>query len=98
MSALLTSILVLTFLGILAGLVFCIWIGYKIVKDLTKKESAIVDKHTCKYTPELDRSIWQISTGIYHTGCGKEFNDSTDTGQPITDWMTYCPYCGGKVE
>lgn len=96
MNILLTTILILTFLGILSGLFFCIWVAYKVVTYTPN--TVVTEVKTCKYTPELDKSIWQIPTGNYHTACGKKFNDSTDTGQPITDWMTYCPYCGGKVK
>lgn len=88
MNTLLTTILALTFLGILSGLFFSIWAAYRIV---VFTPSLSLEVKTCKYKPI---SGWDYST--YKTECGKEFYDSTESGV-ITDWMTYCPYCGGKV-
>lgn len=34
----------------------------------------------------------------YSTQCGKEFFDATETGEPVTDWVDYCCYCGKKVK
>lgn len=34
----------------------------------------------------------------WETECGCDFHDATETGNPITDWATYCPYCGGEIE
>ncbi len=33
----------------------------------------------------------------YATGCDKEFFDASESGNPVTDWLNYCPYCGGRV-
>lgn len=90
MNTLLTTILVLTFLGILAGLFFCIWVAYKVATYTPNTVDTEVK--TCKYK---SLSGWEYST--YKTECGKEFYDSTESSV-ITDWMTYCPYCGGRVE
>lgn len=87
MSTLLTTILVLTFLGILSGLIFCIWVGYKLVIYSPDK----LGLHTCKYTP-IDE--W---SEIHDTQCGETFYNATE-GSTVQDWMNYCPYCGGKVK
>jgi hypothetical protein len=34
---------------------------------------------------------------IHKTDCGHEFHDSSETGNPVTDWLTFCPYCGNRV-
>ena len=43
------------------------------------------------------KCIWRGKYS-YATGCGKEFFDASETGDPVTDWLSFCPYCGGKVE
>lgn len=37
-------------------------------------------------------------SSIYKTSCGHEFHDSSETGNPVTDWVRFCPYCGKQVE
>jgi hypothetical protein len=34
----------------------------------------------------------------YKTACGHEFHDNSETGNPVTDWLSYCPYCSKRVE
>lgn len=33
---------------------------------------------------------------VFRTGCGKKFYNADDSAF-VTDWLTYCPYCSGKV-
>ena len=35
---------------------------------------------------------------ILSTGCGEDFYDASESGNPVTDWLNYCPYCGRKVK
>ena len=32
----------------------------------------------------------------YESGCGHGFANMQD-GDPVTDWATYCPFCGNKI-
>lgn len=75
------------------GLMFCIWVGYKLVTYSQVKPlvQPAHEEHTCRYT---SNGGWEYST--YKTECGKEFYDSTED-VVVQDWMSYCPYCGGKV-
>lgn len=47
----------------------------------------------------IQKCKWKggIGAAIYKTSCGHEFHDSSETGNPVTDWLRYCPYCGKKV-
>lgn len=33
----------------------------------------------------------------YSTECGNEFHNANE-GNPVTDWATHCPYCGGEID
>lgn len=47
----------------------------------------------CTWTKDADEL-----SGEHKTQCGEVFNDATESGNPVTDWVTYCPYCSGKVK
>lgn len=34
----------------------------------------------------------------YKTSCGNDFHDATETGDPVSDWAKFCPYCGREIE
>ncbi|AWB00234.1 hypothetical protein CU052_13425 [Vibrio harveyi] len=34
----------------------------------------------------------------YSTQCGRSFYDASESGNPITDLLSYCPYCAGQIE
>ncbi|CAH9016222.1 conserved hypothetical protein [Vibrio phage 193E37-1] len=40
---------------------------------------------------------WGIKDGVYTTNCGEDFYDASESGNPVTDWLNHCPYCGCKV-
>jgi hypothetical protein len=33
---------------------------------------------------------------IFKTGCERRFYNADDSSH-VTDWLTYCPYCSGRV-
>jgi len=41
---------------------------------------------------------WRPRAELYNTECGEKFFDSTESGNPVTDWLSYCPYCGKPVK
>ncbi|WP_252108942.1 MULTISPECIES: hypothetical protein [unclassified Halomonas] len=45
----------------------------------------------CRYTETSP-------TEIYKTSCGHEFYNAADDGCPVTDWLSFCPYCGKPAE
>lgn len=45
----------------------------------------------CRYDPQDEYN------SIFKTRCGHDFYNAADDGDHVTSWMTYCPYCGGKV-
>lgn len=34
----------------------------------------------------------------YKTQCGSIFHDATESGDPVTDWIKFCPYCSKSVK
>lgn len=40
---------------------------------------------------------WRYDGDLFKTNCGKSFIYATEDQSSITDWITYCPYCGKKV-
>ncbi len=34
----------------------------------------------------------------YTTECSNTFYDASESGNPITDSLTFCPYCGDKIK
>lgn len=91
---LISTVLFLTFTGLFIGLLVVAYCAVKLLSDMTKPTPTIklMTPPNCKYKSQ---GGWAYN--IYDTGCGKEFYDSTEDAV-VTDWMTYCPYCGGKVE
>lgn len=87
-------------ISIMSGLIFCIagvaflltsvaiWI-FKEIREEIRLSKRPSKKCTYKRFHELDD--WK-------TECGCDFHDATETGNPVTDWATYCPYCGGEIE
>lgn len=61
--------------------------GY-IVQDIIKSRPR--PKSVCDWTKstELDD---------YTTGCRNEFYDASESSNPVTDTLTYCPYCGDHI-
>lgn len=57
-------------------------------------------KEISKPSNTEDESLcdWKSDGEIFKTNCGNSFFDATESGNPITDWITYCPYCGDKVK
>jgi len=45
----------------------------------------------CKWVSSGDTSC-----SIYETSCEQTFYNANDEN-PVTDWATHCPYCGGKI-
>jgi hypothetical protein len=81
---------ILTVLGVCIFLTFIfvlmtMYYGYKQITLLPKNDKC----KWVKYSDEL--------SGEHVTQCGEIFNDATESGNPVTDWVKYCPYCGGKV-
>ena len=77
----------LTILGAFLLLFFVIGYIYKeIKKDNTVQEPV-------KYCHWREQD-----SGLLRTGCGEDFYDASESGNPATDWLNYCPYCGSKVE
>ncbi len=38
------------------------------------------------------------SYSTYGTGCGNSFWNASEDGCQVTEWATYCPYCGGEID
>lgn len=81
---------VMSILSVCIFLVFifvlmAIYYGYKQIRDCRE------DK--CKWKKDKDEL-----SGEYTTHCGHVFNDATESGDSVTDWVKYCPYCAGEVK
>jgi hypothetical protein len=62
-------------------------LAFSVANDWGEKEPDNVPATDC---------VWRGVTE-YKTGCGNIFYDAAETGNPITDWATYCPYCGKTI-
>ncbi len=72
-------------------LLLIIFVALYIIMDIRRdKKSRKVIEGFCEYSR-------QSLLDDYTTGCGNEFHDSSETGNPVTDWATFCPYCGNKI-
>jgi len=84
----LMGVLSLCGVGVAALLVF---VFVYIANDMIKTRNKQCRESNCKWDKNGDLDI-------YSTSCDHEFFDATESGNPPTDWLTYCPYCSGKVK
>lgn len=68
---------------VLFGALLIVSILIKLAIEIVKEKNP----SACKWKGE----------GEYETACGNRFFDSTESGNPITDWAKYCPYCGRVI-
>lgn len=49
---------------------------------------------------KVRRCLWLRSSEMddYTSGCRHSYYDASESGNPITDALTYCPYCGGVID
>lgn len=85
---------IMTVLSVCIFLVFvfvlmAIYYGYRQISALPKHKN----NKSCEWYKDTDEL-----SGEHKTQCGEVFNDATESGNPVTDWITYCPYCPGKVK
>ncbi|UZV41323.1 TMhelix containing protein [Vibrio phage vB_VpaM_R16F] len=86
--------LILFIISVLSICIFLVFVfvimatyyGYRQIKLLPRNSK-------CTWNKDVDEL-----SGKYKTQCGEVFNDATESGNPVTDWITYCPYCSGKVK
>ena len=85
----LMGILSLCAIGVFALMVFVfLYIAIDLIRN-NKKRKAV--RSNCQWNKSGDLDD-------YSTQCGNQFYDATESGNPPTDWMTYCPYCSGEVK
>lgn len=88
MDYVLMALLVLLGLSIFGTFILVVSVSVYIYKQMVKDKVEI--KHTCSWKSN--------DTGVYNTDCGEEFFDATESGNPVTDWVNFCPYCSRKVK
>ena len=91
MEYLMTGVMTMLGLSILGTFGLIMWVAWYIYSDIQK------DKESYKHSP-LKPCEWKSKECVYSTGCGEEFYDASESGNPVTDWLNYCPYCGRKVK
>lgn len=83
------SLLIICVIGVAFLLAFVAhWIWSEIIEEkaLNKRPSK-----SCKYKRVSVLDDWS-------TECGKVFHDATESGNPVSDWAKYCPFCGGEIK
>lgn len=89
MDYLMTGIMIMLGLSILGTFGLVVGVAWYIFQQVKKDAKILTTTESCS---------WKSKEGIYLTGCGEEFYDASESGNPVTDWLNYCPYCGRKVE
>lgn len=72
---------------ILAGYSLAAYITFRVAMEIRKR------KKGCEWS-----SINDMLDQEYKTSCGKVFYDATESGEHVTDWIKYCPYCSEEVK
>lgn len=84
------SLLSFTTAFIFIGFSFAFYVLFKLFIEIAKGDKK---NSSCKWVKKDDHLDQE-----YKTSCGSVFYDSTESGDPVTDWLTYCPYCSLKVK
>ncbi len=85
-------IVVFTTLFAIGGFSLIAYLIFKFVKDNIWEKD---EERTCTWKAKGVSNTLYTQTCNLHT---QDFYNSCDDGSPVTDWATYCPYCGGKIE
>lgn len=92
MDLIMSATIVFLMISVIGVLALVLFVSCYIVADVRKsvKKSKVIESN-CN---------WHRVSNIddYRTACGHEFYDASESGDPITDVISFCPYCGCKIE
>lgn len=74
-------------LCILGTAALVIVVAVYIFRDMSKRKVKTTQCNWLRFSAMED----------YSTSCKNRFYDASESGNPVTDSLTYCPYCGGRI-
>lgn len=77
---------------ILGAALLLFYVGTYIYREIKEeKQTKKSEINKCRFTRLTALDDWE-------TSCGHNFYDASESGNPVTDWAKFCPYCGGQID